>query len=760
MIRAALGLAALLAGPALAGGGPILGGEHVGFSRIVLEIDPATEWSLATAPGRATVAFPGSSLAFATAGTFDKLPKTRIRAVRPVQDAAGTRVEVDISCDCLVSALAVGTRYLALDVADPGVLPSGVEPGAQRALSQAPSAVEAASETPDMRAARESEAVASAEAALIAQIERAASQGLIQLSENAPEEPASPAEPAPAEPAPAVAPPPAPPARPDPDPGAVAPTALLDHDQIEAITVYDRDSRHAQMADAPPPAPACLPDDRLDVGGWSNGLPLVDQLARLRRQLVGEFDQPNPIGVGDLARLYIRFGFGAEAEMLLADFPAELDDRPLLADLARAVEGRQASPDGPLAYPGPCPGRHGLWLALGGVAPVFHNPDSFASVQAAFAELPTDLRALLGPGLVDRLLDAGRPAEARVIHDTTVRPSLAPSPELELAAARLVAAEGHPTEATQALMALVERGAPNAVTALTYAARLALDNGLPIPDRVITDLGAAALQFRGSDREAELRRLLAEALAARAELPAAIEEIRKARADLPAGDFDALAVTLLAAADPAAVGPSAYAETALASADLIAPGPGNDAARRAIAARLVELGLPAAALDVIAPTLARDDAAARLVAARAHLRLGHGAQARLTLGALEGAEASELRARAFALNGNFTDAVTTLAAKGLEAEASPYAWPSGDWPRARAAADDPARVAMASYMEAVTGAAPLPAPAADPAALPPDQAFQQPVPSLANPSLDAARRLLATGAQLEGFIEGLLAEAP
>jgi hypothetical protein len=341
-----------------------------------------------------------------------------------------------------------------------------------------------------------------------------------------------------------------------------------------------------------------------------------------------------------------------------------------------------------------------------------------------------------------------------------VRPSLAPSPELELAAARLVAAEGHPTEATQALMALVERGAPNAVTALTYAARLALENGLPIPDRVITDLGAAALQFRGSDREPELRRLLAEALAARAELPAAIDEIRKARAELPAGGFDALAVTLLAGADPAAVGPSAYAETAIASADLIAPAPGNDAARRAIAARLVDLGLPGAALDVIAPALARDDAAARLVAARAHLRLGHGAQARLTLGALEGAEASALRARAFALNGDFTDAVTTLAANGLDAEAAPYAWPSGDWPRARAAADDPARVAMASYMEAVTGAAPPPAPAADPAALAPDQAFREPLPPLENPSLAAARRLLATGSQVEGFVEGLLADDP
>jgi hypothetical protein len=91
--------------------------------------------------------------------------------------------------------------------------------------------------------------------------------------------------------------------------------------------------------------------------------------------------------------------------------------------------------------------------------------------------------------------------------------------------------------------------------------------------------------------------------------------------------------------------------------------------------------------------------------------------------------------------------------------ASPYAWPSGDWSRARAAAaEDPARLAMASYMTVRAGAAAAPAPSPDPAALPAEAAFQEPLPPLDEPSLDAARRLLATGDKVGGFVEGVLAD--
>ncbi len=95
--------------------------------------------------------------------------------------------------------------------------------------------------------------------------------------------------------------------------------------------------------------------------------------------------------------------------------------------------------------------------------------------------------------------------------------------------------------------------------------------------------------------------------------------MRAAQADLPqaAATFAALGVSALASADPEAVGRGAYVETALAAADLFPTGPAGDPARRAVAARLSEAGLPNAALDLLAPALLRGDAAAGRLAARA-----------------------------------------------------------------------------------------------------------------------------------------------
>ena len=147
---------------------------------------------------------------------------------------------------------------------------------------------------------------------------------------------------------------------------------------------------------------------------------------------------------------------------------------------------------------------------------------------------------------------------------------------------------------------------------------------MPVPERAILDLRAAALIARGTSAEAELRALLAQALAARAELPAAIAETRAAMADLPgaAATFGEIAVASLGAADPTAVGGAAYAETVLAAGDLLAGAPARDPARRRVAAHLVALGLPEPALALLAPAVVRDDPAARLIAAEAEVASG------------------------------------------------------------------------------------------------------------------------------------------
>lgn len=785
LLASACGLAAgVLGAPAAAAeGGPIRTGEHAGFTRVVMLVEPTTEWSLETAPGLATVFFPGRRLDFDVAGVWERIPRARVTSIEARVDADGARVRVGLGCDCRITASFVGAQRLALDVLDRGAVVPVADPAPATDPAAAP--VE-----------REAAQVAAAEAALIANLVRAADQGVVVML---PQDAAPEARPAAEAARPAAANRPAadapaadgPRARPlaaaqaaggegqaavaapagdgvpdDAGPGVEAAgdgdgpdsiEALAALEQIEAVTVYDRDGAALAAARRPPePPPACLPDTDFDLAAWADGRPLYDQAQALLRRLVGEFDRPDPEALRDLARLYLRHGFGAEAESLLAGFGAGLPDEPLLRDLARALDGRPVAAGGPLALAEACPGAHGLWLAAGGAAPAFRDAETFATVQEAFADLPVDLRALIGPRLALRLLDAGHPGEARLIEITAVRPGAPASDALALAAARLDAAEGEPAQAAAALRALAESGSPLATEALAALTRLALDQGYAVPDRLLLDLRAAALVQRGDPAEAELRALVIESLAARGDLPEAVAEAASAREDMPAeaARFAALAVAEIAAADPAASGAGAYAAAAIAAEPWFPGGAEGDAARRATASRLTGAGLPNAALDLLGPALARADPETLRLAGAAELALGRADAALALLADLPGPAAAELRAAALVRRGAPAEAVATLEAAGAEAAASPYAWASGDWPRAAAGTTDPNRAAMAAYMAARAG---RPAPEAGVEAGVEAAAFIAPLPSLARPSLAAARDLIERGPEIGAILDAAIA---
>ncbi|WP_290749147.1 hypothetical protein [Amaricoccus sp.] len=743
-LAAALAGATLLAAPAVAQeGGAIRTGEHPGFTRIVMTIEPTTEWSLETAPGEATILFPGRRLAFGVEGVWERIPRDRVDAIETSVAPEGTRVVVGLACDCRVSASFVGARHLALDIGDRGAVP--------------PAPPVAPAGTAEARERREAEAVASAEAALIANLSRAAEQGVVVMSPA--EAPPAP-QPAAAQPH-AQAPAPEPTARPEPRPAGAPPAALAALallDQVEAISVYDRDGAALAAAlSQPAPAPACLPDAALDIAAWGGTTPLPEQSQPLLRHLVGEFDKADPETLDALARLYLRLGLGAEAESLLAGFGVPLPDGPLLVAMARTFEGRPVDPEGPLAVAEICPGRHGLWLALAGAGPAWRGEAQFASVQEAFADLPVDLRAILGPPLALRLLDAGRPAAAREIETTTIRAGATPSDALALVDARLLAAEGKPEAAASALRAIAESGSPAAMDALVALTRLAIAEGYVLPDRLVLDLRAAAAVQRGDPREVELRAVLVEGLAARGDLQAAMAEVARARADLPASRrrFARLGVAAVAGAAPDRVGTAAYAEAALAARPLFLRGPGGDEPRRATAESLIAVGLPNAALELLRPALLRGDPDSRRLAARAELALGRPDAALAALVGLSGPVTAGIRAAALARRGAPAEAVAALDAAGDADAAAGYAWASGDWARA-AATGDADRAAMAAYMAARAGAAA----AAPDAATPEAAAFVAPLPRLDRPSLGAARSLIERGPAIGAFVGGLIATDP
>ncbi|MEM8569625.1 MAG: hypothetical protein AAGG56_01840 [Pseudomonadota bacterium] len=818
MMRGAVCVIALLHVAPLyaAEGGLIRSGEQAGFSRIVMAIEPTTEWSLETSADRAQVSFPGKALDFKTTGIFDKIPRTRITDVIVESGETGTRILVKLGCDCRVSTSFVGAQYLALDVSDretaqptettavldsvsiaettPGPQPeepisSGQDTAVvigsnndhllENALDQAGRAMSADIENDidpgnaeDLAKREEGvvKEVYAAEEALLRQIERAASQGLLRREERDYDETTDLAE---ADPFFAKTEPPGLPFEPSNDdlppalPVSVAPKpaqshgldGLSQHEQIEATTVFDRYSSRAPDRIQTSQLPAeCVPDHRLDIAYWAVDRPMFEQLPDVRHQIYGEFDKINQNAVNDLARLYLRFGFGAEAESLLNAFGAESAEKRLYIDLARIMDGRDVSPYGPLSRNLACPGRHGLWLAIAGTTPAFRDEAHFNSVEEAFSDLPPDMRMHVAPRLIGNLIDGKHPFEARMIYDIVTRIGDAPSSDLKLSAARLAAMEGDPVFAMQAMSSLVESGAPNADEALKHLVELGLDGGYAIPDRTVIDLRAAAHQYRGTDLEHEFRALVAKALAARAELEAAISEIRAAKSEIGQHIFfDTVAVAVLAESDPQRVGLANYARIVLSSTDFLSGGVENDVPREQIARHLLDLGLARAAEQIVMPAAGRR-AEGKLLLAQAYLTQGDTETARKVINGMPGPEAADLRARSYFLDSNFSAAQDELDTAGSTVEADAMAWPSGDWERAQRTANNPAQASMAEFMvQQLNGANSIDA-SPNPEELAPEEAFVEPLPQLNDPSLDAARRLLATGNQLEDFVNSLLEE--
>lgn len=738
VLASGLGLITCLwAGTASGEGGPIRGGSHDGFTRIVLTVDPTTEWSMETVEGagagaHALLSFPGRRLAFDTRPVFERIDRSRVANVRYAYDGSGTTVRLDIACDCSVSTALVGGRYLAVDVIDAGQ-PTRVETLAQRT-------------------AREVEAVADAEQALIRQIRRAAGQGLVELTDGA-----TPSDVTPEHRKLVTA----------PDEAADEPgqrdhklgsgrLEMLGHDQIEAKTVFDRDARRVAETRATKSPEVCVSDQRLDIDAWSNGMTAAVQIGALRNGLVGEFDLPSPANIESLSRLYIRFGLGAEAEALLAAFPdASIEERQLLIDLSRAVDGRPQKPESLLATAEACRGPHGFWLALVGEEIAAHDAGWFETVLAAFAELPPDLRRLLAPTLVRRLIDAGRLVEARKVQDTADRSGAAPTAEQEVAGAELLAAENSPSDAVRILTRIALSADPVSLDALTSLIRIALDADISLPEALVLELEAAALEMRGSETEFRIRSLLAEARAQRGEILDALYEIRSATADLPGttNHFSALASRLLAEADPERTGGAAYAEAALRYATLIT----DPSSRTRIAEHLVEIGLPAPASALLADF--EPNARTRLVAAMAELRLNRPEAARTLLADRRDPAAADLRARTFAQELAFGEALAALPdSSDLAAD---YAWAAGDWDTTLTtnAADPVApHAVMAEYMrsrgtaederrlEVILGSSELK----------PEAAFLAPLPPLNRPSLMAARQLTRTSPTIGDYITNFL----
>src|SRR6056297_456166 len=647
-------------------------GAHEGFARLVLDMPARVEWQLEPRDGGASVRFAGPPLALDLDGVFERISRDRLRVASVVDG----RLELEFACACETHAFWHGARMLVLDIVPkprpepetmarpkprPLVLPGGIVPrsparmplarrldatlasGGDRVddIEDAPTAPRGA---PDLSAIR---------AALLEQLGRAASQGLLtparmNRATRATSDPTVPTRETNAQS--------------DPEPEAALPPHAA-HINMHAQSSIDRELAPLRSQSAISPRQAhCPPEDWIDLSTWAGEGPFHEELGRLNRQLVGEFDRPDRGVALQLARLYLHHGFGAEARQVLALGDVADAQGDVLREIAHILDQDRDGPHPLLARAVACEGPAVLWAVLSMAALPQDLVFDHKAVLRAFASLPRGLRRALGPVLARRLLQAGHMETSDAIVRMIERAGRVDTPDVALVRAELATADQDQVTARSELDIAVAGNSTASAEAVVQLIEQLLAKDAPVPFDMAELAGAYAYEYRRTPLGHRMTRAYLAALAASGAHAQAIAEFDRLGIDLhPDHTQDITAILMRQItrnADEVTFLRHAMSER-LGRVQVFAP-----SLAREIARRLVQAGFAGHAYRYVDPGLeGHGEPASRILRAEIALVQERPRQAEVELLGLDGQDVNVLRARARSLAG---DHVT---ARGLYDEA-------------------------------------------------------------------------------------------
>lgn len=415
---------------------------------------------------------------------------------------------------------------------------------------------------------------------------------------------------------------------------------------------------------------SCAPASYFDVGTWGDDRPFSEQISEARGKLTGEFDKLDEAAVVALARRFVYFGFGREAIQSLSLDGAMSQERRYLTAVAQIIDGdphdlglfeQQVSCAAPVA----------LWAMLANGDHALDAQIDRPSVLRAFKALPPGLQTHLGPRLAERFVAIGDNDGASQALAGALGES-APTIEATLAETALDRALGDPLGAVETLSEIAStdvRMTPEAMTEL-FIESIKNDVVLSDSDFLLAD----AMRFEN------------------AELPAAADlALAQASAYLHLDRFTASRAVIVDEGDnidPArrAAFEDTYAQAAtqrMSDLDFLSYAFGDDISstlpltQHAMAERLLVLGFPDRAVQVVATDLTDVDLQAerRYLRARAALAKGDTTAAIAALDGLETEASDRLRQIADDLQ----SANLIFADDMIASDTATSQWRRGDW---------------------------------------------------------------------------------
>ncbi len=670
-------------------------GEHEDFTRLVATLpSPDTDWTVSRDGRFYTIKIDGDRVNLRTNTIFDKIPRDRLANI-VANDAAG-ELELELACACRVVSIPYDERYVIFDIRDDLPLPQNDDiPQIPLSFGEAVavekpqrqfrfSAIEAAKPAPVKLAettpkedyshllAFENYVERNAQVQvlrgdLIKQVDRAANQNLLQAQTPQSDNglvgnPVKMAETL---------------VVPQSSSDHVPPQAAIGQDlNIVAYNVLDEVGRDiAALLSGQVAAGRCLPDSAVDISSWSGEGSFVQELARLRQEVVGEFDRTNEAALLELAQLYVHYTFGAEALQILELLP-NTGENNILSAMAYIMDGHTPPTDNPaFTKQGHCAGNTALWAALSGETLV--GESSIKGTLDALHKMPRHLRDYLGPKVSNRLVAQGETEAATLVLNAIERANPKPDVNFDFAQATLDAELGHTEEATETLVEIASQNSDIATTAVIELIETHVKQGLPPTAETVSLVGALAVEHKTGAMGPPLRRAHAMARMLEHEfIPAfkIIDDIEtRDGTDAAAKVRSQLVLAMLEHADDFEVISWSIQE------QLATPGKISADAALKLAQKTFEMGFlgETKRLMQAAQTVIPSDEK-RLLKARVALADALPKRVEAELMGLETPAADRLRARARALAGDHAGAAQLLAALGARSEAETEAWLDGD----------------------------------------------------------------------------------
>lgn len=284
----------------------------------------------------------------------------------------------------------------------------------------------------------------------------------------------------------------------------------------------------------------CPKSSELKINNWGGNISFQARVSSLRAALYGEFDHLNRDVALELARTYLFYGFGAEAQQVLTLDAGLMNDERLLVAISNIMERGRSSDSNWINGLMDCHSDVSLWaiLAKGEVDKSDHI--DAPSALLALNKLPPHLRDFIAPALSQRLRRYGNKAAAATALRSLDRLAQEMPPGGKLARAEISLDLGKNGQGITELIDVVNDNSLHSPEALIALVDANLDAGYPIRKETADLIEAYAKELRGTQLGPELHRSHVMTLVKSGQFYAAFKVaagLSAAETDIPAADL-------------------------------------------------------------------------------------------------------------------------------------------------------------------------------------------------------------------------------